>query len=86
MVSVHVMWNGEYVITQSRVNPSALDPTGTVVPNVPVPTVPVPDPAAPELVPVPVAAGTTPETVPWSWGEAIADDQSPVEPATAKFA
>ena len=73
---VHVIWNGEYVMTQSMLHPMVVF----------VPNVPVPDPAAPELVPPPVlAAGTTPETVPWSWGDAIAEDQSPAGPTEAKF-
>ena len=76
MVIVHVMWNGEYVMTQSMLKPIAAL----------APSVPVPDPAAPELVPVPVAAGITPETVPWSWGDAIAEVQLPAGPTAAKFA
>ena len=77
MVIVHVIWNGEYVMTQSMLKPIA-----ELVPNVP-----VPDPAAPELVPpLVLAAGTTPETVPWSWGDAIADDQFPAGPTAATSA
>ncbi len=49
------------------------------------PNVPVPDPLAP-VPPEVLDAGTTPEIVPWSWGEAIADDQSPEGPAVATLA
>ncbi len=49
-------------------------------PNVPVPVPPVPVP--PEVL----DAGSTPEIVPWSSGEAIADDQSPAGPAVATLA